>query len=132
VYVVEDRLMIASDTVMPVPYIVGGNLDDLILSLAAIKPKNIENLVQGHGDILLRGEIDETLDANISYLKNIDRTVREYIARGLPRTALQGIAIEDCGLSRIPLGGLAQRLHQANLLSLYDTYRSGMRARRAA
>ena len=131
-YVYEDRLMIASDTVMPVPYIVGGDLDDLVMSLGAIKPKNIENLVQGHGDILLRGEIEETLDANIHYLKTIDRLVREYIARGVPRGGVQEITIEQCGLSRIPLGGLSLRLHQANLLALYDTYRSEMRARHVA
>ncbi len=130
VHAVEDRLMIASDTVMPVPYVVGGDLDDMILSLAAIKHKNLENLVQGHGEVLLRGEIEEVLDANITYLKNVDRLVRERIARGVPRTGILDITIEDCGLSRIALGGLVQRLHQANLLTLYDAYRSEMRTRR--
>ncbi len=130
VHAVEDRLMIASDTVMPVPYVVGGDLDDMILSLAAIKHKNLENLVQGHGEVLLRGEIEEVLDANITYLKNVDRLVRERIARGIPRTGILDITIEDCGLSRIALGGLVQRLHQANLLTLYDAYRSEMRTRR--
>ncbi len=127
VHVIEDRLMIASDTVMPVPYIVGGDLDDLVHSLSAIKQKNLENLVQGHGIILLRGEIEETLDANIHYLRSIDRLVRERIARGVPRHAILDITIEQCGLSRIPLGGLVQKLHQANLLTLYDSYRSEMR-----
>jgi len=130
VYVQEDRLLIASDTVMPVPYIVGGNLDDLVLSLRAIKDKNLENLVQGHGEVLLRGEIEETLDANIHYLETVDRLVRERIARGVPRSRITDITIEECGLSRIPLGGLVQKLHQANLLMLYDNYRSEMRARR--
>ncbi len=87
VHVAEDRLMIASDTVMPVPYIVGGDLDDLVLSLQAIKNKSLENLVQGHGEVLLRGEIEETLDANITYLKTVDRLVRERIARGCPARA---------------------------------------------
>ncbi len=130
VHVVEDRLMIASDSVMPVPYIVGGDLDDMILSLQAIRAKSLENLVQGHGEVLLRGEIEETLDANINYLRMIDRLVRERIARGVPRAGIVDITIEECGLSRIPLGGLVQKLHQANLLTLYDAYRSEMRARR--
>lgn len=130
VHVVEDRLMIASDTVMPVPYVVGGDLDDLILSLQAIHTKSLENLVQGHGEVLLRGEIEETLDANINYLRTIDRLVRERIARGVPRAGMLDITVEECGLSRIPLGGLVQKLHQANLLTLYDAYRSEMRARR--
>ncbi len=131
VHVVEERLMVASDTVMPVPYIVGGDLDDLILSLQAIQNKNLENLVQGHGEVLLRGEIEETLAANINYLRTIDRLVRERIARGVPRAGILDISIEECGLSRIPLGGLVQKLHQANLLTLYDAYRSEMRVRRA-
>ena len=131
-YVHEDRLMVAGDTVMPVPYVVGGDLDDMVESLGAIRHKNIENLVQGHGEVLLRGEIDETLLANIEYLQNIDRQVREHIARGVPRNGVLGISIEDCGLSRIPLGGLALRFHQANLLYLYDQYRAEVKARRAA
>ncbi len=131
VHVVEDRLMIASDTVMPVPYVVGGDLDDMIQSLLAIKAKSLENLVQGHGEVLLRGEIEETLDANIAYLRKVDRLVRERIARGVPRTDILDITIEECGLSRIPMGGLVQKLHQSNLLTLYDIYRSEIRARRS-
>jgi glyoxylase-like metal-dependent hydrolase (beta-lactamase superfamily II) len=130
VHAVEDRLMVASDTVMPVPYVVGGDLDDMIQSLTLIKQKNLENLVQGHGEVLLRGEIEDTLAAGINYLKTIDRLVRERIARGVPRTGILDITIEECGLSRIPLGGLVQKLHQANLLTLYDAYRSEMKARR--
>jgi len=132
VHAVEDRLMVASDTVMPVPYVVGGDLDDMIQSLTAIKQKNLENLVQGHGEVLLRGEIEDTLAASINYLRTIDRLVRERIARGVPRTGILDITIEECGLSRIPLGGLVQKLHQANLLTLYDLYRSEMKARRAS
>ena len=132
VHAVEDRLMVASDTVMPVPYVVGGDLDDMVQSLTAIKQKNLENLVQGHGEVLLRGEIEDTLAASINYLRTIDRLVRERIARGVPRTGILDITIEECGLSRIPLGGLVQKLHQANLLTLYDAYRSEMKARRSA
>ncbi len=130
VHVAEDRLMVASDTVMPVPYIVGGDIDDLILSLQAIKQKSLENLVQGHGEVLLRGEIEETLSNNIHYLKTVDRLVRERIARGVPRTGILDITVEECGLSRIPLGGLVQKLHHANLLTLYDAYRAEIRSRR--
>ena len=105
-------------------------LTDLIASLTALKKESLENLVQGHGDVLLRGEIDETLDAQIDYLRCVDRQVRERIARGVPRNGLNEITVEDCGLSRIPLGGLANRLHQANLMTLYDAYRSEIKARR--
>ncbi len=132
VHVVEDRLLVASDAVMPVPYVVGGDLDDMINSLQMLKTLSLENLVQGHGEVLLRGEIEETLDAGIHYLRTVDRLVRERIARGVPRNNILDITIEECGLSRIPLGGLVQKLHQANLLTLYDAYRSEIRPRRAA
>ncbi len=132
VYVVEDRLLVASDAVMPVPYVVGGDLDDMINSLQVLKTLSLENLVQGHGEVLLRGEIEETLDAGIHYLRTVDRLVRERIARGVPRNSILDITIEECGLSRIPLGGLVQKLHQANLLTLYDAYRSEIKPRRAA
>ena len=52
VHVVEDRLMIASETVMPVPYIVGGDLDDLIASLAAIKTEEPGEPGAGAGEVL--------------------------------------------------------------------------------
>ncbi len=130
VHVVEDRLLVASDAVMPVPYIVGGDLDDMINSLQNLKGLNLENLVQGHGEVLLRGEIEEALDAGIHYLRCVDHLVRERIARGVPRSAIVDITIEECGLSRIPLGGLVQKLHQNNLLTLYDAYRSEIRTRR--
>jgi hypothetical protein len=70
------------------------------------------------------------LDANIQYLRCVDRLVRERIARGVPRSGILDISIEQCGLSRIPLGGLVQKLHQANLLTLFDAYRSEIRTSR--
>lgn len=132
VHVVEDRLLVASDAVMPVPYVVGGDLEDMVRSLEMLRTLSLENLVQGHGEVLLRGEIDETLEAGIHYLRTVDRLVRERIARGVPRSAIMDITIEECGLSRIPLGGLVQKLHQANLLTLYDAYRAEIKPRRAA
>jgi hypothetical protein len=51
--------------------------------------------------------------------------VRAIVDKGLPRSALSEIDIEDCGLSRIPLGGLVQRLHVANLEHLYSEMANG-------
>ena len=42
------------------------------------------------------------------------------VEKDLPRSALAKIDIETCGRSRIPLGGLVQRLHQANLEHMYS------------
>jgi cyclase len=85
-----------------------------------IKTLSLENVVQGHGGVLLRGEIDETVDSSVGYLRAIDKKVRAIVEKGLPRSALAKIDIESCGKSRIPLGGLVQRLHQANLEHLYS------------
>jgi len=123
----EDKVLVASDVVTPVPLIVRGNPEELARSLRQIKALNLENVVQGHGGVLLRGEIDETVDGSIAYLRCIDRKVRTLVERGQPRSALAEIDIEACGKSRIPLGGLVQRLHLANLDYLYNEIRREQR-----
>jgi hypothetical protein len=95
-------------------------LDTLIESLKQLKTLSLENVIQGHGGVLLRGEIEETIDSNIFYLKTIQERTRAIVEEGLPRSDLTKIDIEECGKSRIPLGGLVQRLHVANLEYLYD------------
>jgi glyoxylase-like metal-dependent hydrolase (beta-lactamase superfamily II) len=120
VLVKEDRILFAADTVMPVPYIVDGDLQDMINSLRAIRKMSLENIIQGHGEVILRGEIHETLDGDIRYLENIRTKVEKAIAKKVGRDGLRSITIEHCGKSRIPLHGLVQDLHHANLLALYD------------
>ena len=121
VYVKEDKVLFAGDTVMPVPYIVDGDRLELRESLRAIsKLTLVDNIVQGHGGVLLRGEVKETLRSSIAYLDTIYEKVQEKIEAGAPRDELRRIGIESCGKSRIPLDGLVQDLHQANLEMLYD------------
>jgi cyclase len=134
VYVKEPKVLFASDVLMPVPYVVGGDAVALVESLRMIREMSLESIVQGHGEVLLRGEINEAIDSNIAYLEAIQKVVREHIQAGRPRQALARIDIESCGKSRIPLGGLVQSLHRANLFYLYDRYRSEMarQAREAA
>jgi cyclase len=120
VHIREDKVLIASDTLTPVPLISRGDPASLSRSLKLIKGLNLENVVQGHGGVLLRGEIEETVDSNIAYLRLAEKKVRAIVDKGLPRSELKSIDIESCGRSRIPLGGLVQRLHQANLEYLYD------------
>jgi glyoxylase-like metal-dependent hydrolase (beta-lactamase superfamily II) len=120
VHIREDKVLVASDVVTPVPLITRGDPDVLARSLRGIKSLNLENAIQGHGGVLLRGEIDETVDSNIAYLKAIEKKVRAMVESGQPRSSLAEIDIESCGRSRIPLGGLVQRLHLANLEYLYD------------
>jgi cyclase len=120
IHIREDKVLVASDLVTPVPIVARGDLDALIKSLKQIKALSLENIIQGHGGVLLRGEIEETVDSNISYLRTIEREVRRIVDKGQPRSELASITIEKCGKSRIPLGGLVVRLHQANLEYLYS------------
>jgi cyclase len=125
VHIREDKVLVASDVVTPVPLVVRGDLDELARSLKEIKTLNLENVIQGHGGVLLRGEIDETVDSSIAYLRCINKNVKAIVDKGLPRSELANIDIEDCGRSRIPLGGLVQRLHMANLEYLYTQMTNG-------
>jgi cyclase len=116
----EDRVLFAADTLMPVPYFVDGDYDDFINSLNALKDGGFENVVQGHGEVVLRGEVEERIQNDLEYLALIRRHVEEIVDRQEPVEALDEIDIESCGKSRIPLNGLVQDLHQANLRMLYD------------
>jgi cyclase len=119
VHVREDKVLIASDVVTPVPFISEGDPAALVQSLKLVKELSAENVIQGHGGVLLRGEIDETVDGSISYLRLVEKKVRALIDRGASPSELRKITIESCGKSRIPLGGLVQRLHQSNLQFVY-------------
>jgi len=120
VLIEEDRILFSGDTVMPVPYIVDGNIDDTINSIKLVRKLGLENIVQGHGDIILRGEIDQMMKNNIDYLTEVRKIVRKAARRKYALDLLEGSDVEDCGKSRVLLGGLAEVLHQNNLISLYE------------
>lgn len=119
-FVVEDKVLFASDTLLPVPTIFDGDLDTLVQSLERLKELPIESIVQGHGEVILRGEVTDRIDEAVAYLHTISHLVGDAIAKDHPRDTLLKSDIESCGLSRIPLNGLVQQLHIANLLALYD------------
>ena len=118
VLVEEDRIMFAGDAFMPLPYIVDGDADESIATIKSMGRMGLENIVQGHGDIILRGEIDAAVKENLNYLSCIKRSVRAISRRKTAAELLDTITIEDCGKSRVYLGGLAQQLHERNLLAL--------------
>jgi cyclase len=120
VLVEEDRVLFAGDVFMPLPYIVDGNIDDMVASLKKIGKMGLENIVQGHGDIVLRGEIDGALKENLAYLSAIRKAVRRAARRKYPLDILEEITVEDCGKSRVLIGGLAEELHSRNLRSLFE------------
>jgi cyclase len=118
VLVEEDRILFAGDSFMPLPYIVDGNIDDIMASIKRIGRMGLENIVQGHGDIILRGEIDAAVRENLNYLSCIKKSVKAISRRKNAIELLDTIRIEDCGKSRVYLGGLAETLHQRNLRAL--------------
>jgi glyoxylase-like metal-dependent hydrolase (beta-lactamase superfamily II) len=122
VYVQEDKVLLAGDLVMPVPYIVGGDRNEMRQSLEMLKQLSVENIVQGHGEVLLRGEITDTIDTSLKYLEAIERKVRMRVNKGMPPSSLKKVYIESCHKSRIPLNGMTEQLHQANLEHLYHLF----------
>ena len=120
VLVEEDRVLFASDVFMPIPYIVDGNIDVMIETLKKIDEMSLENIVQGHGDVILRGEIEMSIEDHLQYLSTIQKHVRRASRRKYPRDLLETLDVESCGKSRVLLGGLAEELHQRNMVSLYQ------------
>jgi glyoxylase-like metal-dependent hydrolase (beta-lactamase superfamily II) len=119
VLVEEDRVLFAGDAFMPLPYIVDGNIDDMLTSIKRIGRLGLENIIQGHGDIILRGEIDAAVKENLNYLNNIKKAIKSAGKRKNVEEYLEEITIESCGKSRVHLGGLAEILHRRNLRVLY-------------
>jgi cyclase len=120
-YVVEDRVLFAADSMMPVPTIFDGDIDALTTSLNRLKEIPIDSVVQGHGEVILRGEVIARIDEALGYLDQIRDIVNKAVAAGEPRVSLLEHDIESCGLSRIPLNGQVQQLHVTNLVALYDS-----------
>ena len=121
VLVEEDRILFAGDAFMPPPYIVGGNVDEIMTSIKHIGRMGLENIVQGHGDVILRGEIDAAVKENLNYLTTIKRSVKSASKRKNADELIEQISIESCGKSRVYLGGLAEQLHRRNLQALLQS-----------
>lgn len=119
VLVEEDRVLFAGDAFMSLPYIVDGDIDSMIASIRRVGRLGLENIIQGHGDIILRGEIDAAVKENLNYLNNIKKAVKSAGKRKDVNEYLDAITIESCGKSRVHLGGLAETLHRRNLRALY-------------
>jgi glyoxylase-like metal-dependent hydrolase (beta-lactamase superfamily II) len=120
VLVEEDRVLFAGDSFMPLPYVVDGNAEEITASIKKIGRMGLENIIQGHGDIILRGEIDAAVKENLNYLANIRKVARMATRRRLPQDFLDENSVESAGKSRVYLSGLAEELHRRNLRSLYN------------
>ncbi len=120
VYVDGDKILFSGDAVMPVPYFGAGDHTVLRRTLQRVLELEPESIVQGHGETLLRGEIEETLERQIAYIDCVEEIVTTLHAAGGTVAELQSVSIEECGMSAIPLDGLVRQLHLANMVKLYN------------
>ncbi len=119
VLVEEDRVLFAGDAFLPLPSMVDGDPDELSDTIRNIGKMGLENIIQGHGDIILRGEIDEAVRDNLAYIASVRKAVKTASRKRNPMENLANIDIESCGKSRVFLGGLADDLHKRNVRFLY-------------
>lgn len=120
ILVEEDRVLFAGDSFLPLPYFVTGDHEELTATIKRVGKMSLENIIQGHGDIILRGEIDEAVRQNLAYLTNLRKAVKAAAKKRNAMEALETIEIESCGKSRVYLGGLAEELHRRNIRFLYQ------------
>ena len=80
----------------------------------------MKNLVQGHGEVILRGEILNAVRSNLHYLASVRREVKKAAHRKDWERYLAGIDVEQCGKARILMNGLAPELHARNLSALFQ------------
>jgi len=120
VLIEQDRVLFAGDIFMPIPFLGDGNIEVMIASIKKIQGMTLENVVQGHGEVILRGEVMSMAESNLAYLSTIRKIVRRSARRKYPGDMLETVDVESCGKSRVILGGLAEALHQQNLKALYN------------
>jgi glyoxylase-like metal-dependent hydrolase (beta-lactamase superfamily II) len=116
----EERILFAGDAIMALPTIVNGDIEQLKQSIERIAAMQLEYIVQGHGELILRGEIKDTLRKSVLYLENLQSKVQRIIEGGGTREEAKSITVESCGLSRVLLNGAVTQLHTANTISLFD------------
>jgi glyoxylase-like metal-dependent hydrolase (beta-lactamase superfamily II) len=119
VLIVEGRVLFSGDVMMPIPYLVDGDQDTMAASLKEIQRLKLESLVQGHGGVILRGEVNQVVRGNLAYMSAVRKEAKKALRRRDPEGYLASVSVESCGKSHILLNGLAEELHQRNLLALY-------------
>lgn len=124
VWIEEDNVLFAADTVMSLPYFVDGNYNDFLESLGKLQNHNYENIIQGHGEVILRGEVHKKLKSDIDYLQKLRIAVDKALASSdnpeKVKKALSSIKVGACGKSHILLNGVVETLHYQNVLALAD------------
>ena len=115
----SQRIFFASDNMMPVPTIFDGQPEALMQSLNMIQSLEPESIVRGHGEIILKGEIQQSVQSDLDYLSRIQKGVERIVRNGNSPDSLLDLDIEHCGKSRVSLNGFGTDLHYANLQKIY-------------
>lgn len=127
VWIEEDNVLFAADTVMPIPFFVDGKYGDFLESLTKLQGRNFENIIQGHGEVILRGEVNNKLKSDIDYLHKLRIAVDKALASSTEpekiKKALASIKVTACGKSHILLNGAVEQLHYQNVLALAEERR---------
>lgn len=118
-----EKILFAGDALTPLPYFFWGDYDMLVDSMRRIRTMEMEHIVQGHGDVLLRGEIAEVIDGHLAYLDNIYQKVKKRVEAGATERDLARITLEKVGGSPIAMDGMARSLHNGNLIKLYRIFK---------
>jgi len=118
-----EKILFAGDALTPLPYFFWGDYDMLVDSMRRIREMEMEHIVQGHGDVLLRGEIAEIIDGHLLYLDNIYQKVKKRVETGASERDLARITLEKVGGSPIAMDGMARSLHNGNLIKLFRTFK---------
>jgi glyoxylase-like metal-dependent hydrolase (beta-lactamase superfamily II) len=131
VYIEEEKILVAGDAVLPVPHFVGCDPDLLVRSLQRVRSLSLNTIVQGHGDVILKGEVKEAVDQRLRYLRQIKKLVSDAQEVDASLDQVMRSDIEAFGGSRLDLDGLTQQLHEDNLTYLYNLRRQRLTAEAA-
>ncbi|MCB9460095.1 MAG: MBL fold metallo-hydrolase [Anaerolineaceae bacterium] len=118
--VADSQVLFAADTVMPLPTFVDGNIDQLVGSIQRLQHQPYETIIQGHGEVILRGELPGRLEEDLNYLSALKTQVERAISNGKksPHEIADVIPVEACGKEKIVLHGAAIQLHESNVYAL--------------
>lgn len=132
VHIPEEKVLFTGDLMMHIPMITQANCDieTYKKSLGMLHDLNLEVIVQGHGDILLRGEVISSIDRTINYLVMIEEWAQETAANNGKLEDLCQKGPTEFGVSTIPMGEMVTAIHEANLHHLWRTYNPRSRRNR--
>ena len=121
VYVPEEKVLFASDLMMHIPLITHRRCDIEAYkrSLRHIHDFNLEVIVQGHGEILLRGEVTSSIDRAINYLVDLEDMVVGLVSKKGAIEEAFANGPEKFGISTLPMNGLITSFHRQNINHLW-------------